>query len=264
MNNYKFVIDWHNYGYTIMQSNFSESTSRAVHLLIKFCQYYEFIFARWGDHHFTVTQAMKLDLSSRAFINQKNITVLYDKPSRQFREQDLYQQLEVSNSNHIINLLYPELIDLPIIISSTSWTKDENFGLFFDAVEEYEKSCGLDSNLPKIVVIITGKGPEKLFYANKIKSKNWENIIWKLPWLEADHYPKILNAATLGVCLHASSSGLDLPMKVVDMLGSGLPVLALRGGSENFVFESLNLKTKLLATSLKMLKMLHPKLMQLP
>jgi beta-1,4-mannosyltransferase len=55
----------------------------------------------------------------------------------------------------------------------------------------------------------------------------WEGMInIKTVWLDVDDYPKIVASADLGVCLHFSSSGYDLPMKVVDMFSAKLPCLA--------------------------------------
>ncbi|KAL5518524.1 ALG1 [Sanghuangporus vaninii] len=131
-----------------------------------------------------------------------------------------------------------------LLVSSTSWTPDEDFSILLDALEAYEKrarqaneeesvSSDDDENnkLPKLLAIVTGKGPQKEFYMNEVarreKEQGWRWVRCRSLWLEAEDYPVLLGSADLGVCLHSSSSKLDLPMKIVDMFGCRLPVCAL-------------------------------------
>ncbi|KAM5542248.1 hypothetical protein V8D89_004121 [Ganoderma adspersum] len=128
-----------------------------------------------------------------------------------------------------------------LIVSSTSWTPDEDFGMLLDALKEYERRARAnegrreEEQLPKVLAIVTGKGPLKEKYMREVQqlqTANKQEGAWRFVrcvslWLEADDYPLLLGSADIGVSLHSSSSALDLPMKVVDMFGCGLPVCAL-------------------------------------
>lgn len=125
------------------------------------------------------------------------------------------------SSNGVVQLLTTRPI---VFLSSTSWTPDERFEILLDALVAYDKTIGL----PRVLMIITGKGPLKAKYLQEIHEKNLKNVDVLTPWLEAEDYPKILASADLGISLHTSTSGLDLPMKVVDMFGAKVPALALK------------------------------------
>lgn len=115
-----------------------------------------------------------------------------------------------------------------LIVSSTSWTEDEDFSILLKAVELYESaSRKADKPYPRLLFVITGKGPLKNMYEQKISSMQLERTRIITAWLEVSDYPLLLGSADLGISLHTSTSGMDLPMKVVDMFGCGLPVCAL-------------------------------------
>lgn len=56
----------------------------------------------------------------------------------------------------------------------------------------------------------------------------YQHVEFCFPWLDADDYPLLIGCADLGVSLHQSSSGYDLPMKVVDMFAVGVPVCSVQ------------------------------------
>ena len=135
-------------------------------------------------------------------------------------------------------------------MSATSWTADEDFSLLLRALSLYDVAAASSAvgpgsrRTPKVVVVITGKGSGRAAFERRVAEleQAWEWVRVRTEWLAIEDYPLLLGelssawveteliqvgAADLGISLHTSTSAADLPMKVVDMFGCGLPVCAL-------------------------------------
>jgi len=264
----KVVIDWHNLAFTIMEQSLPPS-----HPFLPVARRYERLFSRAGDAHLCVTAAMQAWLREQWGVEAR---VLHDRPPAFFRA------LEPQPRHELLRRLRPQFVDAhgaplwadeaepgspwagggtpwsrvgrngeatprddapALLISSTSWTADEDFGLLLGALRQLDErlSGGNDGNdgneggggggargaSLRVVAVITGKGPLKAQYEEQMRQQPMARVAVCTMWLEPHEYPRLLGSASLGVCLHTSTSGLDLPMKVLDMLGCGLPVCAV-------------------------------------
>jgi beta-1,4-mannosyltransferase len=229
LRNTHLLIDWHNYGWTILAG-----TKGPKHPLVRISKAYECFFGRWAPTaSFTVTEAMARELREKPYSIRSPIVTLHDRPAETFQP--------IGNQRARMEFLdrLPETKDKTeaimqgktrLLVSSTSWTPDEDFGLLLDALVSYATAKSTTSpELPPILAIITGKGPQKTEYLEKIRnlgvSGKLKDVLILTAWLSTADYALLLACADLGVCLHKSSSGVDLPMKVVDMFGAGLPVV---------------------------------------
>lgn len=270
-----YVVDWHNFGYTLL----GLSLGRSSHLVAIY-HWFEKYYGRTANGALCVTKAMQHELAQNWGIKA---TVLYDQSPEFFRPASLEEKhklfcrlnkdithpfgthdcVSIGNagsmeaSNSVVDSLFTTHVGLElclkpnrpaVIVSSTSWTADEDFGMLLEAAVMYDRrvaailneddsvqvgtlyedTCNGKQHLyPRLLFIITGKGPERKKYEEKMRRLQLKRVAFRTMWLAAEDYSILLGSADLGVCLHTSSSGLDLPMKVVDMFGCGLPVCAV-------------------------------------
>ncbi|KAG8882791.1 mannosyltransferase [Tulasnella sp. 331] len=271
----RVIIDWHNTGYSILALKLGPR-----HPLVKLAELFERTFGRNAYAHLFVTDAMHIYLDKKWDLRGHKVVFHDRPPARfhatsATEAHELFLRLPpfyppindflpkidrpVSTFRTQVDSVSPDRSDLSIVsgiftaplpafradrpalvVSSTSWTPDEDFGMLLEALQGYEKRARERNNvsgqvplkrLPKLVMLVTGKGPLQKPYMDKLlkleQSERWEWVRCRTMWLEAADYPLLLGAADVGISLHSSSSALDLPMKVVDMFGCGLPVCAL-------------------------------------
>jgi len=245
-----YIVDWHNLGYTLLALSLSPG-----HPLVSAYATFERVFgAMAADAHITVTRAMKDHLHGNWGRVPGNVpvSVLHDQPAEAFKQLSVEERKEFlqrfiaeklqENSADLVSDEQRDILracsneaDKPLsersvalVVSSTSWTPDEDFSVLLNALREYDQAFegGNQVARMKLLVVITGKGPQKEHYRQLIREYALNNVSVVTAWLSLEDYRSILGAADIGVSLHQSSSQLDLPMKVLDMFGSGLPVFA--------------------------------------
>ncbi|XP_075021911.1 chitobiosyldiphosphodolichol beta-mannosyltransferase isoform X2 [Calonectris borealis] len=212
----KLIIDWHNYGYTIMSLSHGRN-----HPVVQI--------AKWAvtlyDKPASYFKETPLEFQHQLYMKLAKDYEPFKPRTESVRsnaEMSAFTEMDEKNGHVIKTRGRPALL-----ISSTSWTEDEDFSVLLKALQDYERYISEGVKLPSLVCVITGKGPLKDYYNGLINKLHFKHIQICTPWLEAEDYPLLLGSADLGVCLHKSSSGLDLPMKVVDMFGCCLPVCAI-------------------------------------
>lgn len=195
-------------------------------------RWYEKLFSRFARTHLTVSAAMSHHLHHAFHIPPSRIRTLHDRPSRTFTPLSPAQRTAFLTTHPTTAAHAPQILNrhLRLLVSSTSWTPDEDFGLLLDALAAYSALATTSHpHLPELLLVITGKGPLQAHYLARIAAledaDELEMVTITTAWLRTADYASLLGAADLGISLHRSSSGVDLPMKVVDMFGAGLPVV---------------------------------------
>ncbi|WFD43210.1 chitobiosyldiphosphodolichol beta-mannosyltransferase [Malassezia psittaci] len=220
------IIDWHNLGYTILSLKLG-----AAHPLVKLAEWLERWTGKYAYAHLFVTDAMKRYLEERWNLSGMK-RVLHDRPGPQFQAID--SEVRDDYRRKFAALLNDQHLHehRALVLTSTSWTPDEDMDMLLRAMSLYNSDAKQpSSNLPPISLVITGKGPLRSAYEAKFRQcaerENWTHVNTTMAWLAVDDYPRLLGCVDVGLSLHTSSSNLDLPMKVVDMLGCHVPVCAL-------------------------------------
>jgi beta-1,4-mannosyltransferase len=161
--------------------------------------------------------------------------VLYDRPA------SIFVPVQRVEREHYRQALFTRLgIHAGVvgfIVCPTSWTEDEDFDVVIDAVLRLEdrirgwETANHSARFPDLVILVTGDGTRRTEFERRFAGLPARRVHLRARWLEPEDYPRVVGSADLGLCLHRSSSGLDIPMKVADLFGAGVPVCALDYGA---------------------------------
>lgn len=206
----RLVVDWHSFSDAVLARRMGAGS-----LGVRWLRAAEQWLARGADAHLAVSEALAAELRSRA--SAIEATVAPDLPVE--RVPPL-----ADHERAALRARYATAASA-FLVAPTSWNGDDDFQALIDALTWYDERAGAD--LPSLSVLITGTGPLRAAFDADVRRHRWQRVFVRTAWLEPDEYPSMLAAADVGLSLHATVAGVDPPIKLVDMLGAGLPSCVL-------------------------------------
>jgi len=219
----RWIVDWHNFGADMLALRLGPA-----HPAVTAARALERTLGAAASGHLCVSAAMRDVLAARWGI--PGARVLRDRPAKRVGRTPPHERARLFQRYDIpIDALANERP--AVIVTSSSWTADEDFSLLLDAMVACEAALDrAGAALPGLFFLMTGDGPRRAHWEQRFAACAFRHVRTRTVWVDADDYPRLLGAADLGVSLHRSASGVDLPMKIADMFGAGLPVCALDYG----------------------------------
>jgi len=215
----KVILDWHNTSHSMLALRVGER-----HSMVRMLSAIEGRIASIAAGHLCVSRAMSRLLRGQWGIEAR---VLYD------RAPALHPTPDAAGREEVLHRVFgvDDVGDCPLVLTTTSWTDDEDLEMFLDVAIEIDRRLRPRPSPRRVFFIATGDGPNRERFERRVASSDLQKVTVLTGWLSREDYEAILASADLGLSFHRSSSGVDLPMKIADMRGARLPVAALDYGS---------------------------------
>jgi beta-1,4-mannosyltransferase len=195
----RLVIDWQDLSHRRAAAQVGES-----HRLVRSIARSERRWARRADAHIVATQALADWLKREYGVAS---TVVYDRP------------MSAAPAAEPSSPVLAEL-DGPLAVCPTNWGADEDFDLLLEALERTDRSLARSAKPGKLTVLLTGTGELRGAFEARLARRQFTHIGVRVAEVEAH---AAIEKADIGLCLHQSASGLDLPMVLSDLRAAGVP-----------------------------------------
>uniref|UniRef100_A0A804LNE5 serine C-palmitoyltransferase n=1 Tax=Zea mays TaxID=4577 RepID=A0A804LNE5_MAIZE len=166
-----------------------------------------------ADGAFCVTKAMQHELAQNWGIRLENSIYSAMGNAKCISVEEVWEDMNITVFASKIDGEVFLKSNRPTLVSSTSWTPDEDFSILLEAVLMYDRrvsaALGEDDSTdeeqlwidikngkqfvyPRLLFIVTGKGPDRKKYEDQIKRLKLRRVALRTMWLASEDYPLLL------------------------------------------------------------------------